>query len=248
MERMEWRADRHGIPVAHGVEENSTHHTKISFDRQAGSAHTACMHNTYWIFLVMVVFTVASPGPGVLMTLDNAIAGGWRAAMHGVLGLAIGAALMAGLSAAGIGLLIRSSPTLFLLLKYCGVGYLFYLGYKTWRRGASMAEGMAPRANGQRNRLLRGALLQTSNPKALLFFLSVLPQFAGASGAAPQQVPLALAVATYCMVLIAIHGLYAGLAARARIWLRQPRSARMLSRLSTLVFCAFGLAMLTLKV
>ena len=83
------------------------------------------MNNTYWIFVVMVIFTVSSPGPGVLMTLDNAIAGGWRAAMHGVFGLAIGAAVMAGLSSAGIGLLIRSSPTLFMLLKYSGVSYLF---------------------------------------------------------------------------------------------------------------------------
>ena len=203
------------------------------------------MLNTYWIFLAMVVFTVASPGPGVLMTLDNAIARGWRAAMHGVLGLAIGAAAMAGLSAAGIGLLVRSSPPLFLLLKYCGVGYLFYLACRSWRRGPTIASAAAPPADGRRSRLLRGAMLQTSNPKALLFFLAVLPQFAGA---AQQQMPLALAIATYCMVLIAIHGLYAGLAARAAAWLRRPRCARVLSRLSALVFCAFGLAMLALKV
>ena len=213
------------------------------------------MHNTYWIFLVMVVFTVASPGPGVLMTLDNAIAGGWRAAMHGVLGLAIGAAVMAGLSAAGIGLLVRSSPTLFLLLKYCGVGYLFYLAYKAWRRapappggnGADATAGEAQRGGGGRGRLLRGALLQTSNPKALLFFLSVLPQVANGAGPAQQQVPLALAIATYCMALIAIHGLYAGLAASARTWLSRPGSVRALSRLSALVFCAFGVTMLSLK-
>ncbi len=214
------------------------------------------MHNTYGIFFVMVVFTVASPGPGVLMTLDNAIAGGWRAAMHGVLGLAIGAAVMAGLSAAGIGLLVRSSPTLFMLLKYCGVAYLFYLAYKAWRRApaplgancAGAAAGATQRGGGGRGRLLRGAILQTSNPKALLFFLSVLPQVAGAAGSAAQQLPLALAVATYCLVLIAIHGLYAGLAASARSWLSQPGSARMLSRLSALMFCAFGVTMLALKI
>jgi threonine/homoserine/homoserine lactone efflux protein len=214
------------------------------------------MHNTYWIFFVMVVFTVASPGPGVLMTLDNAVACGWRAAMHGVLGLALGAAVMSGLSAAGIGLLVRSSPTLFLLLKYCGGAYLFYLAHKAWRRvpalpganGADTAAGRAQCASGGRIRLLRGVLLQTSNPKALLFFLSVLPQVAGGAGAAQQQVPLALAIATYCMVLIAIHGLYAGLAASARTWLSQPGSMRTLSRLSALVFCAFGVMMLTPKI
>ncbi len=89
-----------------------------------------------------------------------------------------------------------------------------------------------------------GRLLQTSNPKSLLFFLSVLPQVAEGVGAARQQVPLALAIGSYCMVLLVIHGVYAGLAARARNWLSQPRSARILSRLGALVFCAFGLTML----
>lgn len=99
------------------------------------------MSDTYWLYVLMVIFTVASPGPGVLMTLDNAIASGWRASMHGVLGLALGAAIMAGLSSAGVGLLVRSSPPLFLLLKYCGVSYLFYLAYKTWHRASSPLGG-----------------------------------------------------------------------------------------------------------
>lgn len=201
------------------------------------------MGEAYWLFMVMVVFTVSSPGPGVLMTLDNAIAGGWRAAMHGVLGLALGAAVMAGLSSAGIGLLIRSSPALFQLLKYAGVAYLFHLSFKTWRRAppaqAHNRRGTGPAAGAARKRLLEGALLQTSNPKSLFFFLSVLPQVG--SGGQP------LAAATYCIVLVLIHGLYAGLAARASAWLSRPGSARLLSRLSALMFFAFGVTMLTLK-
>jgi threonine/homoserine/homoserine lactone efflux protein len=197
------------------------------------------MNDTYWFFVVMVVFTVSSPGPGVLMTLDNAIAGGWKASMHGVLGLALGAAVMAGLCSAGIGLLIRSSQPLFLLLKYGGVMYLFYLAYKTWNRGAP-SPGTAS-AGGHRNRLVRGALLQTSNPKSLLFFLSVLPQVA--SGTAGHPLRLVAAIATYCAVLIVIHGCYAGLATRARTWLVRPRTARLLSRLSAAVFFAFGVTL-----
>ncbi|MEC5163940.1 MULTISPECIES: LysE family translocator [unclassified Janthinobacterium] len=206
------------------------------------------MNQAYWIFVAMVVFTVSSPGPGVLMTLDNAIAAGWRAAMHGVLGLAIGAAAMAALSAAGIGLLIRSSPLLFVLLKYCGVAYLFYLSYKTWSRTSQAlggARGNCDAGVTLQKRMVAGAILQTSNPKSLFFFLSVLPQLA--EGKAGQPLPLVAAVATYCIVLILVHGLYAGLAARARTWLSQPGAARLLSRLSALMFFAFGVTMLTLK-
>lgn len=202
------------------------------------------MDDTYWFFVVMVVFTVSSPGPGVLMTLDNAIAGGWKASMHGVLGLALGAAAMAAVCSAGVGLLIRSSQPLFLLLKYGGVAYLFYLAYKTWHRSPH-APGAAS-AGAHRNRLLRGALLQTSNPKSLLFFLSVLPQLAsGTTGRALHPAP---AIATYCVVLVVIHGCYAGLAARARTWLARPRTARLLARASAAVFFAFGVTMLAANV
>lgn len=229
------------------------------------------MNNTYWLFVLMVIFTVASPGPGVLMTLDNAIAGGWKASMHGVLGLAIGAAVMAGLSSAGIGLLVRSSPTLFTVLKYCGVTYLFYLSYKTWNREPNSMKrsnekivtgeierqetigversNYAPFDKGRLQRLSRGALLQTSNPKSLLFFLSVLPQVAeGSSGSIDQSIRLAFAIATYCVALILVHALYAGLAVKVRIWLSKPNTARMLSRLSAIAFLLFGLTMLTLKI
>lgn len=223
------------------------------------------MSDTYWLFAAMAIFTVASPGPGVLMTLDNAIASGWRASMHGVLGLALGAAIMAGLSSAGVGLLVRSSPPLFLLLKYCGVSYLFYLAYKTWHRapsssGREMSDGAVADASGSgvagranpdnmyRGLLARGALLQTSNPKSLLFFLSALPQVVdGNAGAVAPPLRLALAIATYCIALIVIHAVYAGLAVKAQFWLNQPSVASMLSRLSALVFFAFGVTMLTMK-
>jgi len=165
------------------------------------------MIENYLPFSVMAVLTVASPGPGVLMTLDNAIARGWRGSMHGILGLALGAALMAGLTTAGVGLLIRSSQPLFLLLKYAGIAYIFYLTYKTWHR-ASPASGTAPAGSTSHpiggsdaawSLLARGALLQTSNPKSLLFFLSVLPQVVDShSDAASAALRLTLAIATYC--------------------------------------------------
>ncbi|GGB93736.1 hypothetical protein GM672_23315 [Massilia buxea] len=211
------------------------------------------MSNTYWLYVVMVICTVSSPGPGVLMTLDNAIANGWRASLSGVFGLALGAAMMAGLTSAGIGLLVRSSQPLFLFLKYCGVLYLFYLACITWRRevrrvAPGAASGHPVQPSGRWTRLVRGVLLQTSNPKSLLFFLSVLPQVVdGTTAPAGRPLALGVAIATYCVVLVVIHAVYAALAARARNWLSQPRAARLLSRISAAVFFAFGIMMLTLK-
>jgi threonine/homoserine/homoserine lactone efflux protein len=208
------------------------------------------MTNPYWLYVVMVIATVSSPGPGVLMTLDNAVAKGWRGALAGVAGLAVGAAIMAGLTAAGIGLLVRSSQPLFLFLKYCGVLYLFYLAYVTWNRdvGSIARQAASGRRADQAGRwtvLLRGVLLQTSNPKSLLFFFSVLPQVV-ASTPASRPLPLPVAIATYCIVLVLVHASYAALAARARTWLSQPPAARLLSCLSATMFLLFGITLLSL--
>ncbi|MBN3817121.1 LysE family translocator [Paraburkholderia sp. Se-20369] len=219
------------------------------------------LNHVYLLFLGMALVTVASPGPGVLMTLNNAIRGGWLASMHGVVGLALGAAAMAGLCSAGVGVLIRSSQPLFLVLKYCGVAYLFYLAYATWR-GARLArptftvgeQAAHPRAPGLSTDtarhgplLLKGALLQTSNPKSLLFFLSVLPQFATDGGGNASLPRLIAAIGTYCVALVLVHAAYAGIASRAKVYLGRPGTSRLLSRIGALAFLAFGVALLVLK-
>lgn len=205
------------------------------------------MNESELLFVAMVLVTVASPGPGVLMTLDNAIASGWRAAMQGVMGLALGAAVMAGLSSAGAGLLVRSSPTLFVALKCGGALYLVYLACKAWRRAPLALTGGAPsQPSDALGLLMRGALLQTSNPKSLLFFLSVLPQVvvAGNSDADWPVARTVVAVGIYCTALLLIHGAYAGAAARARAWLTKPSASRLLARISAFVYVGFGVAMM----
>ena len=69
----------------------------------------------------------------------------------------------------------------------------------------------------------------------------------GNAGAVAPPLRLSLAITTYCIALIVIHAVYAGLAVKARVWLNQPSVASMLSRLSALVFFAFGVTMLTMK-
>ncbi len=204
------------------------------------------MNDSELLFVAMVAVAVASPGPGVLMTLDNAIASGWRSSMQGVIGLALGAAIMGGLSSAGVGLLVHSSPPLFIALQYCGGLYLAYLAYKAWHRPpVTLSCDVSDRPAHHRGLLLRGALLQTSNPKSLLFFLSVLPQFIESRDAATWPMARAItAIGIYCIALLMIHAVYAGAATHARGWLMKPSPARLLSRISALMYLGLGVAML----
>ncbi|PKO28997.1 MAG: lysine transporter LysE [Betaproteobacteria bacterium HGW-Betaproteobacteria-9] len=201
------------------------------------------------LYLVMVVLTVISPGPGLLMTLDNALARGWRVAMHGVCGLALGAALMASLSVLGLGVLVSAHALLFAALKVAGAAYLLYLAHGAWSRHRSVG-GPAPRADGDSTWLAtpllgKGFWLQTSNPKPILFFLTVLPQVAVDGPSQTLSVwRTAGAIAAYALVLLLVHGSLAAVATRARPWLTSDTATRLLGRASAVLFVCFAALLL----
>ena len=79
---------------------------------------------SYGLFLILATLTVLSPGPGVVLTLSNALRHGWSGALPGILGIALGAFIVAGLSASSVGLILATSATAFTVLKFVGALYL----------------------------------------------------------------------------------------------------------------------------
>ncbi|MCH7342408.1 LysE family translocator [Pelomonas sp. CA6] len=199
----------------------------------------------YPLFLLVAAATVMSPGPGVLMSLSNALRLGWRGALPGILGVASGAAVVATLSATGLGLLLARSALAFSVLKWVGAAYLVYLGWKLWRapalRWSAAEEALPPVPPGPWRRFVEGLLLQFTNPKAIFFFLSVLPQFVAADQ--PRAPQFALLVGSYALLVVLIHSLYAVLAQQSRRWLAGPRAGRLLNRIGGATFMGFGVAM-----
>jgi threonine/homoserine/homoserine lactone efflux protein len=165
--------------------------------------------------------------------------------MHGVCGLAMGATLMASLSVLGLGVLVSAHTLLLAALKVAGAVYLLYLAQGAWNRHRS-AGGPAPQAGGARTwpvapLLGKGFWLQTSNPKPILFFLTVLPQVAmDGSSQTLSAWRTAGAIATYALVLLMIHGSLAAVATRARPWLTSPTATRLLGRASAVLFVCFA--------
>jgi len=193
----------------------------------------------YLMFLLMATATVLSPGPGVLMTLTNALHQGRRETFAGVLGIACGAAVVAALSATSVGVVLAASETAYWLLKLSGAGYLVYLGLRLWRAPAvALADSTAKPAS-VRRRFVEGVTLQFTNPKAIFFFLSVFPQFIrpGASFA-PQFAALVL---SYGLIVVLIHCGYAACAQYARRWLASSTGGRLLQRVAGTVFILFAL-------
>ncbi|MEH6564367.1 MAG: LysE family translocator [Halopseudomonas sp.] len=196
--------------------------------------------DAYLLFLIITVATVMSPGPGVLLTLTNAIRFGVQGAIGGILGLAVGAFLIAGASATGLGILLATSAAAFTALKFVGAAYLIYLGIKLWRAPPATIElRVSSRSLGRQ--FAEGLGLQLTNPKAVFFFLSILPQFVTYDSAHVGQ--FALLVCTYSVVLVVVHLIYAGLAKSTRQWLASDSGGRLVNRLGGGTFLCFGLGL-----
>jgi len=129
-----------------------------------------------WLaFLGLSTVAVLTPGPTMLSIVGNAASRGFRATLPMVLGNAVGIATMMATATAGVaGALSRAGP-LWLGIQLAGAAYLAWHGFQTWRDGAEPADpGLAGRGGGSFG---RGVLLVWSNPKAIIFFGAVLPQF-----------------------------------------------------------------------
>lgn len=193
----------------------------------------------YFLFLLMATATVLSPGPGVLMTLTNALHLGMRDTFAGVLGIAFGAVIVATVSATSMGVLLAASPTAYTVLKLAGAAYMIYLGVRLW---LAPPFAFAERSTGPGSawrRFAEGSTLQLTNPKAIVFFLSVFPQFISKEGSYTSQ--FALLVVTYGVLVIVIHCLYASFAQRARTWFSSPAGGRILQRTAGSVFILFAI-------
>jgi threonine/homoserine/homoserine lactone efflux protein len=144
------------------------------------------------------------------------------------------------LSALGLGAVLLASYRVFTVLKYLGALYLIVLGIQTIR-GAGLGLGDVDGAHetvSPTRTWLRATVLQLSNPKALIFFAALLPQFIDTAGPIPLQM-LILAVTSVIVEFVVLAG-YGVLAGRAGALARQPRFARITNRVSGAMLITAG--------
>lgn len=207
----------------------------------------------YLIFCGLALLTTLSPGPALLLTLSNTLAVGPRRAMLGALGNALGLLLVSSLVMAGLGLLLIGSAKAFGLLKLTGAAYLIYLGVQQWRASSQPAAqtgpGLAPK-QGTLALFSRGVAVALTNPKAILFFSALFPQFISADRSVLGQ--FVVLTLTFAASALFSHAVYASIAAALRSRLgstgsrRQQQSTRLFKRGSAVAFVGLGLSLLRL--
>jgi homoserine/homoserine lactone efflux protein len=190
-----------------------------------------------WLAFVGAAILIAvSPGAGAIQSMATGLTHGVRRGYWSILGLEIGLMLQLTLVALGLGALVTGSIIAFNVVKWVGVAYLLYLAVRQWRSATrDLREQLDTSTDGGRAALvLRGFLVNATNPKGLVFFLAVLPQFVvPAAPLLPQY--LAIGV-TMVVVDLVVMGLYTGLAVRLLRWMHTPRQQTVVNRIFSGLF------------
>jgi threonine/homoserine/homoserine lactone efflux protein len=202
------------------------------------TAHLAAFFVTTYVLILI-------PGPSVVFVVSRGVALGRRAAILTVLGNETGFTVLLVLVVAGLGAVLASSDTVFTALRLAGAAYLVLLGARAIRERGSISEGLRSAASDapKRGRTIyrEGLVVGLTNPKGLLIFSVILPEFIDRS-AGHETLQLATLGAITVAMALASDLIWAAVSGAARQWL--GGSPRRLERMSA----GGGIAMIGLGV
>ena len=203
--------------------------------------------HTYLIFLVTTAVVCLTPGPAALLIVAQGMSNGYRRSYWAIAGIALGNAIYFALSATGIAALIVASSTLFTIIKWVGVAYLFYLGISALfsKASALTITHDTSQAVGGVRAFWQAVIVELSNPKALLYFVALLPQFIDPAQPVGMQM---LIFGITCVGLDAgAYSLYAWLGSKTRRFTANQRFVKASNRASGGLLMIAGALMATVK-
>lgn len=206
------------------------------------------MSTHLWLaFFITATAAALVPGPAVLYVVGQAMRHGANKAVAANLGILSGNMVWFAASAVGLATLVAFAAPVFVAIKWLGVAYLTWLGLGEWRdalRGSASSRPFAPPVASGARMWRQGVLLQLANPKAILFFTALLPQFVEPEQPIAPQI-FVLAVTSIVSEFFVLAG-YAWCAARGgALLVARPRLARVTDAAagSCLLGAGIGLAL-----
>ena len=193
-------------------------------------------------FTITALVLIAIPGPSVLFTVSRAISLGRVAGVATVAGNTVGAFTQVVAVAFGLGPLVERSVALFTVLKLAGACYLVYLGVQAIRHRRSLAEALG--AEVERKTAARlvidGFTVGVTNPKVIVFFAAMLPQFVDRqAGDVPMQIIMLGAI--FAGIALISDSAWALAAGTARAWLAgSPRRLALIGGAGGLAMIGIG--------
>ncbi|WP_184708556.1 LysE family translocator [Rhizobium lusitanum] len=153
------------------------------------------MENTnILLFASTVLPLICTPGPDMLFVASQAMSGGAGAGLRSTAGICTGYLVHSTLAALGVAAIIAASPGLFMLLRWLGIAYLAYLAARLLISSMKAGTSAPARAVAAADALRRGFLTAVLNPKGMMIYFAILPQFISHAGNIALQAALLSAV------------------------------------------------------
>lgn len=194
-------------------------------------------------FIVAAVAIIVSPGPDTIVILRHALTGGRGTGLAAVSGVQLGLLVHTALAVVGISLLVASSPVLFRGLTVIGAVYLAWLGIQSLRGVGGLEVETGPAPAGAARACREAALCNILNPKVILWFLALLPNFVN-----PEAGDVTAQLIALSALLIALNILWQAPMALAadgvRRWLGRPETMHAVNRVSGVILLGMAALML----
>ena len=205
--------------------------------------------HTWFLYVTVALVAIISPGPAVLLAINNSIIHDIKATVFSSLGNALGLFVLSSAAMLGLGVVLKTSVILFTVFKIVGALYLIYIGVKQFRNLNNIFEQVhlahAKSAAHYFAIFRKGFLICVTNPKPIIFFTALFPLFLEPTmPIVPQFFILTL---TFMVLSFMTLMSYAFFARSLKQWFCTQKRATGFNRVSGAIFIALGFGLLGLK-
>lgn len=196
-----------------------------------------------FVFAAAYLAVVILPGPGVTALVARVLARGTRGAPAFIAGFVAGALLWFTTAVTGLAAIASTFADVFIVIRYAGAAYLLYLAWRFWTAAARPVATVDTSPESRGRLFLAGLAINLGNPKAVVFFLALLPTVVDVEALTlPGAVELGVLVA---VIVAIVFSAYTLAAARARRLFTSPRALRLVNRGSSVAMAGAAAAIVT---
>lgn len=204
--------------------------------------------DTLLLYLVVAFFYITSPGPAIILAIINGLRTDMKTVAITSLANSLGLFILSTAAILGLGIIITTSATLFIIVKSIGALYLIYLGIKflSNRGGFNIDENKEGYiVKSRKQYFFEAFFLAITNPKPILFFTAIFPQFLDLKSAISPQ----FFIMTGIFLFISFFSLcaYAYLSKRSKAYLSNKNSVNFINKITGGIFVLMGISLLRLK-
>jgi threonine/homoserine/homoserine lactone efflux protein len=209
------------------------------------------MHSdTLLLYIVVAFFYITSPGPAILLAIFNGLRANMRIVALSSFGNVVGLGVLSVASILGLGTILTASATLFMIVKFIGALYLVYLGIKFFinNKIVNFDDTEEKKSYQHKSKLIyfyEAFFLAVTNPKPILFFTAIFPQFLDLDAPIlPQFTTMTTLFLTISFFSLCTYGL---IAKRSKVWLSNNSRMSWFHRITGGIFIGMGIGLLQLK-